>query len=85
MSFKHTRRTTTRAERRPDGSEVIERSEEESYEEREIPTAPAVRARMPRHRLSPSWLQRLIALAPSIALLVHRIVDLLALLILFVT
>lgn len=37
MSFKHTRRATSRTERRSDGSEIVERSEEETYEEREGP------------------------------------------------
>ena len=32
MAFKHTRRTTSRTERHPDGREVIEESEEELLE-----------------------------------------------------
>lgn len=45
MSFKHTRRATSRTERRPDGSEIVERSEEESYEEEDTPRDPSPRRR----------------------------------------
>lgn len=33
MTFKHTRRATSRTERRSDGSEIVERSEEETFED----------------------------------------------------
>lgn len=60
MRVKRTRRATSRTERKPDGSEIVERSEEESYEEQDEPRRSVSRV-LPRLRApGGSSLRRLI-------------------------
>lgn len=78
MKVKHTRRATSRTERRPDGSEVVERSEEESYEEEDSPRRFSLRGHSLLGNPGVSSIRRLlrrISSAVGIFLLANRAKD----------